>query len=176
MSRSLALDWSGKNSFEEGSLGSNSYVPMIRDRRARGLSPPPEIDRERDGGFESMSSQDNMAPDDKPPTSPLVEGQCQVQSNETNRMHPPVTIESSVSETSIFSRQQQQQQGFTVSSVSLYLCNIASLCWSIIYGYGWGSLKYKVLLKYLDWILVLDKADFSQGIVEIPLNYTRDSN
>ncbi|KAM3179504.1 hypothetical protein ACTXT7_000519 [Hymenolepis weldensis] len=101
VSQSLAMDSSGKNSFEESSQGSNG-APIIRDRRARGLSPPPGSERDRDGGFESMSSQDIMASNDKL-------GLPQIRGSEVTGNVPSLLIENFTSETSIF---QHEQHGF----------------------------------------------------------------
>ncbi|VDO13094.1 unnamed protein product [Rodentolepis nana] len=104
VSPSLGMEWYGKSSFDESSQGSNG-VPVIRDRRVRGLSPAPESERDRDGGFESMSSQDIMTSNDKLGL-PLVEEQCQVQSNEVSGDIPSFLIDDSITETSLFQPQQ----------------------------------------------------------------------
>ncbi|VUZ45494.1 unnamed protein product [Hymenolepis diminuta] len=98
VSPSLAMDSSGKNSFEESSQGS-SGAPIICDRRARGLSPPPGSEKDRDGGFESMSSQDIMASNDKL-------GLSQIRDNEIAGNIPSLLTENSTSETSISQHQQ----------------------------------------------------------------------
>lgn len=97
------MDLSGKNSFEENSQGS-SCAPIIRDRRTRGLSPPLGSERDRDGGFESMGSQDIMASNDKL-------GLAQIRGNEVIGNIPSLVVENFTSETSLF---QQQQCGSRV--------------------------------------------------------------
>nr|CDS32866.2 hypothetical transcript [Hymenolepis microstoma] len=102
VSQFLSMDW--YSSFEESSQGSNGAL-MIRDRRVRGLSPPPESERDWDGGFESMNLRDIMTSNDKLGL-PHVKEQWQVQSNEATRDVPSPLIDECTTETSLFQYQQ----------------------------------------------------------------------